>query len=730
MSECCPECGSLDLLPPDEDGLVDCENCGIWFRPGHPYKKECLEAADPDDIDPQAYLQSATRPLACPECGAHGKELTKDEEGVVDCMGCGSWFWPEHPEYDTGINCYICYKPTVDGYCTDETCPQRKGARARDHRRLREATDPDSLNLKLYIAQHYPRVEDQLEARGFDKWIYGVWRLNVEPSWLFEVAYCENDTAWNFRVTWLAKMALIHFENFKNSAALLFAIDNSLRKYQGRRYVATEGDDVVVENAASMPLAYGLMENDSDFYQPALPFSPAIKLGQATQRRLPYESPLEASYAPAPNKWTPPPKVYKQDPDDFDPWDYINAAPNCGERRITTSFSKITWHDPPDEEYDEENGWEDETGEDLTVDEFDDEVTTPVDKAVKFLQDKGAQDTGNDDWYDSEGEQDMHDGSTTTYAYHLKGYTEEELSAIYDRIVTRRRRWHESTNPDDPDAYLKSYQPNAPIGAVVTRFCSKCGHQYRVIKNWPDSAEEFGTKCSKCSTFSPLSNYHVTESEDPDDPVAFIQRMPVPWSSEDWTRTGTKLNDTGYLVWRYEHKSGVSFKVIDEEVEYAIYLYDPSGTFTAGEWFAAADMNSAAKLGAAYAEKELAGYIRRYSRQRTESADPDDPDAFMRRFYRGKPIKKVEVYGKRWWQRGPGNTYHSVQISVDGQEVASIDFVYGGGDQYSWTARDWLSRNGYLMAHDHHAALWSIAIKQGFQLVQDVIDVKRRRDLK
>jgi hypothetical protein len=448
----------------------------------------------------------------CPHCRAIATKA--DGAGGFDCDACGYWFTPGITE-----------------------------------------SDPDNLNLKLYIAQHYPRVEDQLEARGFDEWIYGIWRLNVEPSWLFEVAYYERDAAWNFRITWLASMALVHFENYRNSAALMFDIDSSLRKYQGKRYVATQGDDIVVENAASMPLAYGLMEDDSDFYQPALPFDPTLNLGQATQRKLPYEPPLERSYAPTPSKWTPPPKVYKQDPDDFDPWDYINAAPNMGERRITTSFTKITWHDPPDEDYDEEHGWEDEEGEDLSVDKFDDEGTTPVDKAVKWLRDKGAQDTGNDDWYDSEGEQDMHDGSTTTYAYHLEGYTEEELAAIYDRIVTNRRRW------------------------------------------------------------------------------------------------------------------------------------------------------------------------------RQESADPDDADAFMTRFYRGKPIKKVEVYGRRWWCRGPGNTYHSVQILVDGQHVATIDFVYGGGDQYMWTARDWLSKNGYLMAHDHHEALWRIAEKQGFQFIQDVMDVKRKRDL-
>lgn len=32
----CPECHSTNLSPPDDEGLIDCMGCGIWFNPFHP----------------------------------------------------------------------------------------------------------------------------------------------------------------------------------------------------------------------------------------------------------------------------------------------------------------------------------------------------------------------------------------------------------------------------------------------------------------------------------------------------------------------------------------------------------------------------------------------------------------------------------------------------------------------------------------------------------------------
>lgn len=62
----CPECGSSNISSEaDDEGLLDCFNCGIWFDPLHPNNTPVInqdrgevrmEAFDPDD--PQAFLQS------------------------------------------------------------------------------------------------------------------------------------------------------------------------------------------------------------------------------------------------------------------------------------------------------------------------------------------------------------------------------------------------------------------------------------------------------------------------------------------------------------------------------------------------------------------------------------------------------------------------------------------------------------------------------------------------
>lgn len=43
----CPECHSHNLTEPDEEGLVDCLDCGIWFNPLHPENRPVAESVDP-----------------------------------------------------------------------------------------------------------------------------------------------------------------------------------------------------------------------------------------------------------------------------------------------------------------------------------------------------------------------------------------------------------------------------------------------------------------------------------------------------------------------------------------------------------------------------------------------------------------------------------------------------------------------------------------------------------
>jgi len=96
-------------------------------------------------------------------------------------------------------------------------------------------------------------------------------------------------------------------------------------------------------------------------------------------------------------------------------------------------------------------------------------------------------------------------------------------------------------------------------------------------------------------------------------------------------------------------------------------------------------------------------------------------------------VDKIEVWGKRWFNRGPGNTYFVANIYVNDKLVHAMPMEYGYGDHYIYRAADWLEENGYIF-RDHHfngssTPLWNVAQTAGFKLVCNVTDVKRQRDL-
>ncbi len=94
----------------------------------------------------------------------------------------------------------------------------------------------------------------------------------------------------------------------------------------------------------------------------------------------------------------------------------------------------------------------------------------------------------------------------------------------------------------------------------------------------------------------------------------------------------------------------------------------------------------------------------------------------------------LHIEGRRWFQRGPGNTYHSVRIFRDGTQVAYLPFEYGYGDQLLQTAWAWLGANGMPELLEEHA---NGSLKHyGTQYLREVLggsysvsDVSRKRDL-
>ena len=74
-----------------------------------------------------------------------------------------------------------------------------------------------------------------------------------------------------------------------------------------------------------------------------------------------------------------------------DPKDFIDQRGIQVNPKITTSYSKVRWHDDADGDpnaYDEEHGFEDEEGEEIEVDEFDREDGMDVERALGAALDR------------------------------------------------------------------------------------------------------------------------------------------------------------------------------------------------------------------------------------------------------------------------------------------------------------------------------------------------------
>ena len=95
----------------------------------------------------------------------------------------------------------------------------------------------------------------------------------------------------------------------------------------------------------------------------------------------------------------------------------------------------------------------------------------------------------------------------------------------------------------------------------------------------------------------------------------------------------------------------------------------------------------------------------------------------------------IHIYGRRWFERVNGNTYHTCDIWVDGQHVHKVPFNYGYGSMYRQNAEVWLRDSGYLPGIESYAntgtfeSLWRYCDRHGIHFVDEVDDVPRKRDI-
>lgn len=113
-----------------------------------------------------------------------------------------------------------------------------------------------------------------------------------------------------------------------------------------------------------------------------------------------------------------------------------------------------------------------------------------------------------------------------------------------------------------------------------------------------------------------------------------------------------------------------------------------------------------------------------------------DPKRIFHSVVNRKPKpESISIFGRRWWRRTYGGTYHTADIYVNGQFLHRTARQYGYGDQYLETAWQWLENEGYVPKRDRSATSggttspWRAAEELGIQLEYSVTDVKRQRDL-
>ena len=91
-----------------------------------------------------------------------------------------------------------------------------------------------------------------------------------------------------------------------------------------------------------------------------------------------------------------------------------------------------------------------------------------------------------------------------------------------------------------------------------------------------------------------------------------------------------------------------------------------------------------------------------------------------------KNISGLHIEGRRWFQRGPGTTYHSVRIYANGEQIAFLPFAYGYGDGFLQTALDWLKTNDYAPQDAKYGTLY---LRETLGGTYSVADVSRKSDL-
>jgi hypothetical protein len=90
-------------------------------------------------------------------------------------------------------------------------------------------------------------------------------------------------------------------------------------------------------------------------------------------------------------------------------------------------------------------------------------------------------------------------------------------------------------------------------------------------------------------------------------------------------------------------------------------------------------------------------------------------------------IKSLFIAGRRWFARTYGNTYHKVDVTVNGETVTSEE-TYGYNDHYLQTAHELLQKMGLFVNYTYSDFYWWLREHKEIA-AYTVSDVGRERDL-
>lgn len=95
-------------------------------------------------------------------------------------------------------------------------------------------------------------------------------------------------------------------------------------------------------------------------------------------------------------------------------------------------------------------------------------------------------------------------------------------------------------------------------------------------------------------------------------------------------------------------------------------------------------------------------------------------------------IQSITIFGRRWFDRGPGNTYCTATIYINGEFVVKTPVENGYGVHYLTVAGDWLEIAGKISrekSSNGEESLWQMAERLGFRFAHEVVNVAKESDL-